>query len=112
MATLEDGFRQVVADFKTRLKPGEEAQFAFTTLNDLQVAAKDLQEKQRKSKTAQNLTRIQPFLQAMGQYKDIIDGFLNTSSMLCFVCGPMKLMLLVSNLRAPMAYLRITHGGA
>jgi hypothetical protein len=47
----------------------------------------------------------------MGQYKDIIDGFLNTSSMLCFVWGPMKLMLLVSNLRAPMAYLRTTHGG-
>ena len=96
MAALEDSFRQVLADFKTRLKPGEEAQFTFTTLNDLEVAAKELQERQRKSKTAQNLTRIQPFLQAMGQYKDIIEDFLNTSSMLCFVWGPMKFMLLVS----------------
>jgi hypothetical protein len=96
MATLEDGFRQALADFKTRLKPGEEAEFKFTTLNDLEVTAKAIQEKQRKSKTAQNLTRIQPFLQAMGQYKDIIEVFLNTSSMLCFVWGPMKCMLLVS----------------
>lgn len=96
MATIEDGFKQVVTDFKKRLKADEEAKFAFTSLNDLEIAAKNLQEKQRKSKTAQNLTRIQPFLQAMAQYKDIIEVFLNTSPMLCFVWGPMKFMLLVS----------------
>ena len=97
MATLEDGFNQVLADFKKRLKPDERTNFGFTKLNDLELAMKDLQEKQRKSKTAQNLTRIQPFLQAMMQYKEIIEVYLNTSSLLCFVWGPMKFMLLVSS---------------
>ena len=96
MSTLEDGFNQVLADFKKRLKPDERAKFALTTLNDLQLATKNLQEKQIRSKTNQNLNRIQPFLQAMMQYKETIEVFLNSSSMLCFVWGPMKFMLLVS----------------
>jgi hypothetical protein len=95
MSTLEDGFKQVLADFKKRLKPDEQAKFALTTLNDLQLATKDLQDRQTRSKTNQNLTRIQPFLQAMLQYKDTIEVFLNTSSILCFIWGPMKFMLLV-----------------
>jgi len=96
MSTLEDDFKHVLAEFKKRLKPDELAKFAFTSLNDLELATKDLQEKQKKSKTIQNLTRIQPFLQAMMQYKEIIEVFFNASSMLCFIWGPMKFMLLVS----------------
>jgi hypothetical protein len=96
MATIEDGFKQVLDDFKKRLKPEEKAAFACTTLSDLKNEVTNLQEKQRKSKTAQNLRRIDPFLQAMSQYTQVIEVFLNTSSMLCFVWGPMKFMLLVS----------------
>lgn len=96
MATIEDGFKQVLDDFKKRLKPEEKAAFACTTLSDLQNEVTNLQEKQRKSKTAQNLRRIEPFLQAMSQYTQVIEVFLNTSSMLCFVWGPMKFILLVS----------------
>jgi len=95
MSTLEDDFNQVLADFKKRLKPDERAKFALTSLNDLELAMKDLQDKQKKSKTAQNLTRVQPFLQAMMQYKEIIEVFLNASSMLCFIWGSMKFMLIV-----------------
>jgi hypothetical protein len=96
MASLEDGFQQALGDFKRRLKPDEEAQFAFTELGDLEIAVKDIQERQMKTKTSQNLTRIRPFLQAMAQYTGIIEVFLNTSSVLCFIWGPMKFMLLVS----------------
>jgi hypothetical protein len=78
MATLQDGFKQVLEDFKKRLKPEEEAKFAVTSFNDLQVAVKDLQERQRKTKTAQNLRRIEPFLQAMTQYQGIIEVFLDS----------------------------------
>lgn len=94
-ATLEDGFRQVLADFKKRLKPDELVKFEFTELEHLRLATQDLQERQTKSKTAQNLTRIQPFLQAMMQFKDTIEVFLNASKYLCFIWGPMKFMLLV-----------------
>lgn len=96
MCTLEDDFKQVLADFKKRLKPDELAKFAFASLGDLESATKDLQERQKRNKTTQNLTRIQPFLQAMMEYKEVIEVFLNVSSLLCFVWGPMKFMLLVS----------------
>jgi hypothetical protein len=93
---MEDDFKQVLTDFKMRLKPDERAKFACTSLHDVELAMKEVQEKQKKSKTVQNLTRIQPFLQGMIQYKETIEVFLNTSSMLCFIWGPMKFMLLVS----------------
>jgi hypothetical protein len=95
MTTLQDGFKQAFDNFKKRLKPEEEVKFAVTSLNDLELAVKDLQERQRKTKTAQNLKRIEPFLQAMEQYKEIIEVFLNASSLLCFIWGPMKFMLMV-----------------
>jgi hypothetical protein len=95
MTTLQDGFKQAFDNFKKRLKPEEEAKFAITSLNDLELAVKDLQDRQRKTKTAQNLKRIEPFLQAMAQYKEIIEVFLNASSLLCFIWGPMKFMLMV-----------------
>jgi hypothetical protein len=96
MATIEDEFKQVADSFAKRLKPDEQAFFSFTTLHDVEIAVKDIQDQQRKSKTAQNLTRMQPFLQAMSQYEGIIEVFLNTSAILCFVWGPMKMMLMVS----------------
>jgi hypothetical protein len=87
----------VLADFTKRLKPEEQKKFALTSLNELQLATKDLQDKQTRGKTNQNLTRIQPFLNAMLQYKDTIEVFLNTSSILCFIWGPMNFMLLVNH---------------
>jgi hypothetical protein len=96
MAAIDESFKQVLEDFKKRLKPEEEAKFAITTIFDLKEAAQNLEEKQRRSKTAQNLKRIDPFLQAMAQFTDVIEVFLNTSSIVCFVWGPMKFLLLVS----------------
>lgn len=93
---MEDDFKKAIDDFKKRLKPDEERHFAASTLADLQNTIVEIQDTQRRRKTAQNLKRIEPFLQAMGQYKEIIEVFLNTSSLLCFVWGPMKFMLLVS----------------
>lgn len=96
MATIEDDFRKVLTDFKKKLKPEEQAEFKITTLAELEKVAYEVQETQRKSKTARNLKKIEPFLQAMSQYTRIIEVFLNASSFLCFVWGPMKSMLLVS----------------
>jgi hypothetical protein len=97
MATLQDGFKQALTEFKKRLSPAEEAQFVpVKSLDDLELVMRTIQEEQRKSKKAQNLKRIEPFLQAMEQYTKIIEVFLNASSMLCFIWGPMKFILMVS----------------
>jgi DNA-binding Lrp family transcriptional regulator len=95
MASLDDDFKKVLTEFTKKLKPEELAGFRVTTLVELEKAAYDLQEAQRKTKTARNLKKIEPFLQAMSQYKGVIEVFLNTSSLLCFIWGPMKSMLLV-----------------
>jgi uncharacterized coiled-coil DUF342 family protein len=96
MPTIEDDFKQVLSKFKKKLTPEEESKFAVTSLADLEKATNDLQEQQRRNKTARNLKKIQPFLQAMGQYKETIEVFLNASSFLCFIWGPMKFLLIVS----------------
>lgn len=97
MATIEEGLHRVLAIFKNRLQPDELDRFKFTTLEDLKVTAQELQDVQEKSKTTRNLTKIQPFLEAMAQYQGVIEVFLNTSDLLCFVWGPMRFLLLVSN---------------
>jgi hypothetical protein len=50
---------------------------------------------QGRRKELMNLTRIRRFLEAMDQYGKVIEVFLNASSMLCFVWGPMKFCLQV-----------------
>jgi hypothetical protein len=97
MTDIEEAFQKVLANFQKRLKPDELARFKMTTLEELRIAAQNMQDMQESSKTARNLTKIQPFLQAMAQYQGIIEVFLNTSELLCCIWGPMKFMLLVSN---------------
>ena len=96
MASIEAGLRDALSNFKKKLTPEEEVKFASVTLKDLKVAITALQDDQKRSKTVRNLTKIQPFLHCMSQYQTIIEVFLNTSDILCFVWGPLKFLLLVS----------------
>src|ERR1700680_4347709 len=54
---------------------------------------------QGRRKELMNLTRIRRFLEAMDQYGKVIEVFLNDSSMLCVVWGPMKFCLQVRPLQ-------------
>lgn len=96
MASIETGFKEVLSNFKRKLTPQEESDFTSTTLKDLKASIINLQKEQKESKNLRNLNKIQPFLQAMSQYQTIIEVFLNTSDILCFVWGPLKFLLLVS----------------
>jgi hypothetical protein len=85
----------VLASFTSRLTKKELEDFQFSTLGDVQVAIIAIQEEQGRRKAIMNLTRVQRFLEAMDQYGKVIEVFLNTSSVLCFVWGPMKFCLQV-----------------
>jgi len=96
-SSLPDGFRQAVESFCLRLSKREFEDFKFTTLNDLRKVVNAIQEEQGKRREMMNLTRIQAFLEAMDQYGNVIEVFLNASSILCFVWGPMKFVLQASS---------------
>jgi hypothetical protein len=97
MASVERHFEQVLSHFSKRLTNQELADFKFTSLNDVLVAIESIQTEQGRRKDMMNLTRVRRFLEAMDQYGSVIEVFLNTSSFLCFVWGPMKFCLQVRN---------------
>lgn len=92
---LADAFRRAVGKFSTRLTQKELDSFKFSTLDDIHAAIKDIQDEQGLQRKMMNLTRIKGFLEAMEQYGKVVEVFLNASSILCFVWGPMKFLLQV-----------------
>ncbi|KAH9212710.1 hypothetical protein DL95DRAFT_508617 [Leptodontidium sp. 2 PMI_412] len=93
MESLDNIFTQVLTKFTTRLTKQELEDFKFSSLDDVLKTVHSIQKEQGRRKEMMNLTRIQSFLEAMGQYGQVIEVFLNASSILCFVWGPMKFCL-------------------
>ena len=95
MAHVKDVFQSALSDFTTRLTPKEQNDFQLTTFDDVRREIARIQTEQENSKTMRNMVRIQSFLEAMDQFGEIVEVFLNTSSLLAFVWGPMKFILKV-----------------
>ncbi|KAH7336622.1 hypothetical protein BKA65DRAFT_37368 [Rhexocercosporidium sp. MPI-PUGE-AT-0058] len=97
MASVDDTFRQVIEKFTARLTKEEKENFKFTSLEDVLAVVEDIQAEQGQKRSMMNLTRIQRFLEAMHQYGTVIEVFLNASSILCFVWGPMKFCIMIAS---------------
>ena len=95
MGSVSDNFQQVVEKFTKRLTREEQNEFKFTSLGDVLASVGSIQAEQGKRDSMMNLTRIKRFLEAMRQYGTIVEVFLNASSLLCFIWGPMKFCLMV-----------------
>lgn len=95
MAAINSNFQRVLGKFTARLTKEENAEFQITSLEDVLTAVEDIQIEQGRRREMMNMTRIQRFLEAMRQYGTIIEVFLNASSFLCFIWGPMKFCLMV-----------------
>ena len=89
------GFERALKAFERRLTPIERAQFSATSVDDLKVTILSIQADQRARKQMMNMGRVKSFLEAMEQFGKVIEVFLNVNNILCFVWGPMKLLLLV-----------------
>lgn len=81
----DSGFQRALARFKSQLSPGEQEEFGFTSLRDVQKTIVNIQSTQGSERKMRNLTRIKAFLEAMEQYGKIVEVFLNTSEFLAFV---------------------------
>jgi hypothetical protein len=95
MASPQDTFKDVLSKFTSRLSKQELDDFKFSSLNEVQTTVMKIQEDQGQRRTMMNRTRIKAFLEAMEQYGKVVEVFLNASSILCFVWGPMKFCLQV-----------------
>jgi hypothetical protein len=95
MESASDSFQHALEKFKRRLTREEEEEFKFVSLEDVLVELDEIQTKQGLKKELMNLPRIRGFLQVMSEYGKVVEVFLNASSILCFVWGPMKFCLQV-----------------
>lgn len=93
--TIGEGFQQALTKFTARLTNAEIENFKLSSLGDVTMAVKVIQHDQARRKSMMNLTRMQGFLEAIDQYGKVVEIFVNTSSFLCFIWGPMKFILQV-----------------
>jgi len=78
-------FQKVLDDFRCSLAQDDRDEFRYTTLEDLQSCILEIQEKHASERKVKNMTRLNSFLEAMEQYGNVIEVFLNTSEFLAFV---------------------------
>jgi hypothetical protein len=95
MSSTNDTFKAILSDFKKRLTPDEQENFQFATLKDVRETALRIQRDQEQLKTMMNMARLESFLEAMDQFGKVIEVFVNASSFVAFIWGPMKFILQV-----------------
>jgi len=89
---------RAIIQFRNRLTGAELMEFKGTTHDNLRKELLKVQEKQEARLETMNLARIKHCLEAMNQFGQVIEIFLNVADAVAFVWGPMKFLLLVSML--------------
>ena len=93
---VTDPVVSAIERFKKRLSKDELEEFEKTTFADVVHELNRIQREQEQFKTMVNLARIDTFLKAMEQFGKVVEVFLNVSSIVCFVWGPIKFIVQVS----------------
>ena len=96
MSNLHVSFQKTLTSFKNRLTGSELQEVQCDSLSDLYVIINRIQQEQRDQKQLMNLNRIKLFLEAMQQYEQVINVFLNAHNFVAFIWGPIKFLLQVS----------------
>lgn len=81
----DGGFQRALTRFKDHLSPAEQEEFGVTSLEDVQRTIAQIQRTQESEKKMRNLTRIKAFIEAMEQYGQVVEVFLNVSDIIAFV---------------------------
>lgn len=95
MTPVQDAFQVALSRFKKQLTNEEQEKFELTSFDQVRRAIHDIQKTQDESKQMMALRRIEGFLEAMNQFGQVIEVFLNASNFVCFVWGPLKFILQV-----------------
>lgn len=89
-------FTRAITEFRNKRTGKELEGFKVTTYEQLCKELIEIQKKQDHRKETMNLGRIRSCLEAMHQFGQVIEIFLNVSDAVAFVWGPMKFILVVS----------------
>lgn len=95
MATIEADIGRVIARFEARISLQEKEDFRSTTAEDVQSAIIDIQKKRVERKMKANLSSLLPFIRTTTEFAAALEVFYKTSSLSCYIWGPMKFLLLV-----------------
>lgn len=95
--TEPDPFQIALNDFTRRLTDQEVQKFKCATIKDVEITLAQIQDRQESKRELRNLTRIGGFLCAVDQLSKILELFTNSSNMVAFIWGPLKLILLMSS---------------
>lgn len=81
----QNSFERTLNEFKKQLSFEQQRDFGATTFKDLQITIAALQKRQASTRTAQNLRRIQSFLEGMERNAEVIEVFLNVHNFVAFI---------------------------
>jgi hypothetical protein len=94
----ETALTRAITEFRNRLTGTELTDFKTTTYEQLCKELIQVQHEQERRSDTMNLARIKSCLEAMRQFVQVIEVFLNVEDAVAFIWGPMKFILLVSTL--------------
>ena len=97
MQQRENSFEHTLNEFKKQLTIEQQRDFGATTLKELQITIAALQKRQASTRTAQNLRRIQGFLEGMEGNAKVVEVFLNVHNFIAFIWVSPKCYQLISN---------------
>lgn len=95
MTPVQDAFQVALSRFQKQLTKEEREKFELTNFDQVRRAIHDIQRAQDESKQMVTLRRIEGFLEAMNQFGQVIEVFLNASNFVCYIWGPLKFILQV-----------------
>lgn len=78
-------FRRAIDKFTKELSAKHKADFADTNLEDVYDAIKSIQERRGSDQSLRHMRRMQAFLEAMDQYRKVIEAFLNCTPFMGYV---------------------------
>ncbi|KAF3182233.1 hypothetical protein TWF751_007276 [Orbilia oligospora] len=100
MASLVgEGFEKSLEKFRQRLSPEQRQQFSFSSLDDVRAEMRKLQDQLGPQKKLRSFNKMKRFLEGMKQVEQLVQIFLNTSDVVAYVWGPIKLALMVASTR-------------
>ncbi|KAI3321517.1 hypothetical protein HD806DRAFT_502761 [Xylariaceae sp. AK1471] len=87
------GFYKALERFKKGLSDAEKNEFSICCLEDVFHIIRDIQNEQGMQGYLVYLKRLEPFIEAIEQLGKTIEVYLNADKLLCFIWGPIKLLL-------------------
>ena len=83
--TPSTSFNRALNEFKSALTPEDQDDFSFCDLEALQDTILAIQSRHGSQRSLRNMGRLQKFLEAMDQYRKVVEAFLNCTPFMGFV---------------------------